>query len=79
MSFSQALPHELLMVDASRLHEDAIWGHPGTSEPGRTAGGLLHSRQNSQLRCLSVQLSVWQPRNFSALNSGREYKRVTFR
>lgn len=58
MSFSQALPYELLMVDVSRLHKDAIWGHPGTSEPGRTAGGLLHSRQSSQLRCLSVQLSL---------------------
>lgn len=58
MSFSQALPYELLSVDVSRLHEDAIWGHPGTSEAGRMAGGLLHSRQSSQLCCLSVQLSL---------------------
>lgn len=56
--FPKVLPYEPLSVDVSPLHEDAIWEHPGTSEAGRMARGLLHSRQSSQLRCLSVQLSL---------------------
>lgn len=31
----KVLPYELLSVDVSCLHKDAIWEHPGTPETGR--------------------------------------------
>ena len=76
----KVLPYKLLSVDVSRLHEDAIWVHSGTPEWDMQDSedcfilGRVHS-----LRSFISVLSVRQHRNFFALNSGREYKRVTFR